>query len=228
MTAQTLKSRNGKVTIHVVETPECIYTKPIEQSTDFSFVEIPDHPFVADEFYKQLFSTQTNNHVTFNTSRQIKQKRLKSFINIQYAEEAGFVFHDFISVVSDKDSKKAPNTLLSYAETVAILSKHDDLNVSATEWFNPEQKQCTNHWMVEADPKEKPNISTSRIFTFEVGDLVSSLASPLINRSFSIFGVVNFNYMIYAKTRNYGVYAVTHDPVAAKKAISAYDSSRNK
>ena len=225
---QTLKSKNGRVVIQVVSTPECVYRIPVPQATDFSFIEIPEHPFVAESFYSELYRTQTNNHVTLNTSRQPKQKRLGSFINIKYAEEAGFIFHDFISIVSDKESKKTPNTLLGFAETVAILSKNDDINVQSTEWFNPEQKQATNLWMVEANPKEKPVISTSRVFTFEVGDLVASLASPLINRSFSVFGLVNFNYLMYAKLRNYGVYAVTYDLVSAKKALSAYDSSRNK
>jgi hypothetical protein len=225
---EILKSKNGKIVIKVVPSVEQVYQLPITQTTDFSFVEAPEQPSLASVFYQELHRTQTNNHVTVNTSRQSKNKRLSCFANIRFAEEAGFIFQDFVSILSEKDAKKFPNSLLSFTETVAILSKYDDLNISATEWFNPEQKQATNLWMVEANPKEKPNVSTSRVFTFEVGDLVSSLASPLINRSFSIFGLVNFNYMMYAKLRNYGVYAVTHDSVLAKKAIVAYDSSRNK
>jgi hypothetical protein len=216
------------VVIEVVPSVNDIYTLPITSQSDFSIVETPESQETATVFYRELYKTQLLNHITVGICRQNKQRRLSSFVNIIEAEKSGFTFHDFVSVVTDKDSKRVPGTLHGYTETIALLSKSDDINIPATEWFNPEQKQATNHWMTEAHAKEKPVVSTGKNFTFEVLDLISSLSSPLINRRISIFGIVSFNYLVYAKLRNYAVYAVTSDLLSAKKALTAYESPKNK
>ena len=225
---QQIKSADSNVIIDIVSSMEGIYTHPIQYKGDFSFVEIPENPTVALSFYLNLKDSQGNSHVTLNTTRATKQKRLSTFANVRFAEQAGFCFHDFISIVTDKDAKRTPNLLHRFSETAALLHKKEELNVTATDWFNGELKQATNHWMVEAHQTEKPKVSTGGKFAYEVGDLVSSLASPLIHRRFLVFGVASINHLMYAKSRGYGVYAITNDLITAKKAVVAYDSIKNK
>jgi hypothetical protein len=225
---QQLKSDDSNVIIDIVSSVDGIYTHPIPHKGDFSFVEIPENPAIALSFYSSLKESQGNSHVTLNTTRASKQKRLSTFANVRFAEQAGFCFHDFISIVTDKDAKRTPNLLHRFSETAALLHKKEELNITATDWFNGELRQATNHWMVEAHQTEKPNISTGGKFAYEVGDLVSSLASPLIHRKFLIFGVASVNHLMYAKSRGYCVYAITNDLATAKKAIAAYNSTKNK
>lgn len=215
-----ITSRDGRIVIMLTEDP---INSAIYPQADFSIVESPFEEARCKTMYEQLYKSQRNNHIVLSTVRLPKKMRLKAFANMTIAEEAGFRYHDHITLVSQEEYKSIPSNLTQIGETCVLLTKSEDMNKKATEWFHTELGDCSNVW--DVSPQEGETLvskSISRHFCWEIGILLSQLSSPLIARRFLIVGIAEPSMAEFAYQSNMQMYCITTDEVTARRVIKTY------
>lgn len=215
-----LASKDNRVIIVLCDDPT---KNAILPQADFSLIEVPVELSASERLYQQLYKTQRSNHVSLNTIRLPKRMRLKAFSNLLKAEEAGFRYHDHITLLSQEEYKSIPSNLTQLGETAVLLTKSEEINKKATEWFRPDVGDCSNVWDLTPQQDESSiNKTVSRHFCWELGILLAGCASPLICRRFLVIGLPETGMTEFAFKWNLQMYCITTDEISARRVIKAY------
>jgi hypothetical protein len=215
-----IQSRDGRIIINITED---IVNKSIYPQSDFSIIETPISSIDAEKMFHNLYQTQRSNHICLATVRLPKKLRLRAFNNLLFAEDAGFRYHDHVTIVSEEEYKSIPSNLTQIGETCVLFTKGEEMNKNATAWFREEVGDCSNVWDVTKSEYESMIDKTvSRHFSCELGVLMSQLASPLISRRFLVLGLIEPAMAEFAYEFDVALYGITVDEISARRVIKAY------
>jgi hypothetical protein len=215
-----LRSSDNKIVIDLVDST----ADAILPQADFSLIEVPAAPDEAKAFYKNLYRTQKSNHCSLNTVRLPRKFRLKVFANLLYAEDAGFKYHDHITIFCQEEYKSIPSNLTQLGETTVLLTKSDDVRKESTNWFRPDVGDASNVWDVTPQPHElQLQRTVSRHFCYELGLLLANCASPLVCRKFLLISHPEVAHVEFAYAYSLSMHCVTTDELAARRVIRYYN-----
>lgn len=215
-----LSSKDNKIIIDLVDS----ISDAILPQTDFSFIEVPSSPEDCRTLYKNLYRTQKSNHCSLNTVRLPRKFRLRVMNNLLLAEEAGFKYHDHITIFCEEEYKSIPSNLTQLGETAILMTKSDDVRKESTNWFRPDVGDASNVWDVTVQPNElHTNKTVSRHFCYELGLLMANCASPLICRKFMVLSHPENGHVEFANAYNLSMHCITTDELAARRVIRYYN-----
>lgn len=214
-----LKSKDGRIVIEVVK--DSVLNSQFPQC-DFSFVEVPPDYVESKQMFGRLHSSQRNSHVMMCTVRQPRKTRLSVFANLLAAEEAGFRFHDMITLFSQEPYKGIPSNLTPLGEVTCLFTKGNEINKAATQWFREDVGDCSNVWDVTPQEGELENVTVSRHFCLEQGFLTANCASPLICRRFLVLSVPETGHVEFAFKAKLNMHCITVDEISARRVIRYY------
>lgn len=215
-----LQSKDGRIVIMLTDDPA---NKAVIPQADFSLIEIPIKTEDCKTVFANLFETQRSNHICMVSARLPKKMRLKAFANMMFAEEAGFKYHDHVTILSQEEYKSIPSNLTQLGETCVLFTKGEEMNKKATSWFREEVGDCSNVW--DVTPQENETVMTksiSRHFSWEQGILMSQLSSPLICRKFLVMGIAETSMAEFAYQFDLQMYVITTDEISARRVLKFY------
>lgn len=218
---QQLKSKDGKICIDIVQDK---YSSLLYPQCDFSFVSLSLLEDECSSFFKSFYRLQKSNHVMLLSARVPRKLKLKTMANACFAEEAGFKYHDYVTIIGDEHGRSSSNTLTQIGETCILMHKGDGLNKTQSHWFRPDIGDCGNVWDLGVQPTEQFTKKTHpNKFSYELGILMANLASPLICRKFLVIGSPEFSHAEFAVAQNLSMHCITSDEFNAKRVIKAYN-----
>lgn len=218
---QILTSKDRRISIEITEN----LCDSIFPASDFSLLNIPVDIVKARDIYQKLYTTQRNNHCCLTLAQHPRKERLQALVYTLEAEQVGFKFHDFISLVYHGPYKSIPKNLTPLSEIGVLFTKYYDVNKQASAWFRPDIGDCANIWDLDLTEGEKAiSSTTSRHFCLELGHLMASLASPLVCRRFLVLQSPEKSHVEFAAVRNMNMYCVTDDISAARRVLKFYNS----
>jgi len=215
-----LRSKDDRIVITLTDN---VSTNAVYPQADFSMVDISIDPVETEAMFRQLYRTQRSNHVCLASFRLPKRLRLKAAANALKAEEAGFKYHDHITILSSEEYKSIPSNLTQLGETCVLFTKSDDVRKDSTSWFRPDVGDCSNVWDVGPQPGEFfAEKSISRHFCSEVGILLANASSPLVCRRFLVLGTPEPAMAEFAYTWNLHMHCISTDEISARRVIRQY------
>lgn len=201
-----MQTNNGLIDVEYVSHLSAAVFPP----ADWSIVNCPYDPVLAEKLAKNLYNTPVSNHVSLVVHRHARKNMISSFTSLRAMSDK-WDYLNTVTISYPQPNSGSNNGLLPISEVGHIFYKGMLPDAKKTDWFQADagRANATNFWDLGPQPEEDSALYYQK-FSWELNLLLKSLTSPQEHRRFiyavdthpdELYSVYNFceTYSMKAK-----------------------------